>query len=261
MAEISSNGPRLSGFWGGTVPGELIYATNFSDPPGLNGFTPLMDVGPSPRPPIAPVCFPALCGTYSLWIPTAAVGIASKDGFGEAILRLTELYDGTRIYGWDAWFAVGSADTTNAPQQVQFGFDVENRAGGSRWLPQWRYALINPSNGNPLNQIQVVNDAGTFVQATDRQTGAGITAPYVYNQNKLNMVYMGGRWSPNAGYQSAWLWDQSIDLTGQTFGSGTTSTATFFSGGFNWIAAIYNRSASHLAQAWLVVGQVRIWLE
>lgn len=243
------------------IPGQIIYQTNFSDPPGPNGFTPLMDSGNSPRPGIVLVCFPAFQGTYALQLVTGPVGNAVKDGSCGAWLRLSRLFDTTKTYGWDCWYAVGNSDTTNAPQQVQFGFDTQSRDGTKRWLPQWRNQIINAGTGLAQNQILVLNDAGAYVLATDKATGVNLGPPYIYNQNKLNLLYQGGRWNATTGYQTATLWDQTIDISNQSFGSAATATATNFAGGFNFGATLTNRGGSHLSSAWLVIGQIRIWME
>jgi hypothetical protein len=248
-----------SPFWIGNTPGRLIYMYNGTQP-GLCGFTPLMDTGNSPRPAIVPVCFPAFGSSYALMLVTGPVANSTKDGSCGAWLRVTRLFDTNAVYGWDCWYAVGDADTTNAPQQVQFGFDTQNWAGTSRYTPQWRQGIINPGTGLAYNQVLVVNDSGTYVNATDRISGGTPTIPYCYNQNKLNMGYMAGTWSASGGYQTASVWSQNIDLTGQGFGGGSNSLSTAFSGGFNWGATLTNRSGTHLAAAWLVLGQVRIWV-
>lgn len=231
-----------------------LFVDDFTD--GFNGWTELYESGTNtPRPALSRVTFPAMSGGYALRIGTGAVDITKKDGFGEAIKRLTRIKD-TGIVNFDLWWSYGSVGSPNAPGSIDFGFDTQKRDGTTRSTPHFRWAIVNaPVDGTIVNKWQIMNNAGAVVDVP------GAVYIHPFNENKQNYIYSRFRFDLTSGYKTLQVYDDVYDVSGLGGGTGNQSTVTGFNNGLNFYVAIYNRTSAVLTQAWVDLDRCRGWYE
>lgn len=237
---------------------KLLFADDFTD--GFDGWTELYESGTStPRPPLSRVTFPAMSGGYALRLGTGAVAVSAKDGFAEAIKRMTRpmTFAGadTGIVNFDLFWSWGATLAILAPQQIEFGCDTQSWDGTTRNLFKVRWQTRDSSTGAQKMQWGIANNAGTIVDVPSA------TFQYPFNENKQNYQYTRIRLDLVNGYKGLWSNNQFFDLSGLGAGTGSTSTVANFNGGMNFYVAIYNRTASNLCQAWVDIDQCRGWFE